>query len=132
MEQHIVFLGDYGQFKQLYKRTSGPVGTGETFSQDKMTNDYIENGYQSRLSNNPESWDNNLDLIMDLSPARREQLGMSSSLIALPYTGNSTNISILKDKILNLKDYDKALYDSYPEFKQANKYGFFGMKGDIE
>lgn len=132
MEQHIVFLGDYGQFKQLYKRTSGPVGTGETFSQDKMTNDYIENGYQSRLNNNPESWDNNLDLIMDLSPARREQLGMSSSLITLPYTGNSTNISILKDKILNLKDYDKALYDSYHSFllESLKKQGLSDAKAN--
>ena len=95
VEQHMLFLGDFKQFKQLFKRTSGPTGTKKTFSNDRFILDKLQSGYVETLSklSNPKS---RLDLILKLPKSLRESLGLNDYL-ELPETSGSTNIIILKD-----------------------------------
>ena len=121
MEQHIIFLGDLGQFKQLYKRTSGPTGTGETYSQDKHTTDFIQEGYIQELSKLPkDALNTRLDLVLKLSPAQRESIGITSNLLSMPSTINSVNIVILKERVEKIEASRRNNYKDILESFYAN------------
>ncbi|NPV12656.1 MAG: hypothetical protein HPY57_12795 [Ignavibacteria bacterium] len=76
LEMHMLFLGDFSQFSQLFKRTSGPVATGKAFIQSTEVDDFIqssENNTNNHIdtiirdsikSNNPRA---RFDLIFRLS-----------------------------------------------------------------
>jgi len=122
IEQHMMFLGDFTQFTQLFKRTSGPTGTGKTFSQDAHTVEMIQKGYIAQLSKMPlESRYNRLDLILQLTVPQREALGITDEMVLnLPVTINSTNISILKERTEKITERQREWYEKLIREDAAN------------
>jgi len=122
IEQHMMFLGDFSQFKQLFKRTSGPTGTGKTFSQDAHTVEMIQRGYIAQLNKMPlESRHKRLDLILQLTVPQRESIGVTDeSILSLPVTINSTNISILKERTEKITERQREWYEKLIREDAAN------------
>lgn len=119
IEQHMIFLGDFGQFKQLFKRTSGATGTKKTFATDNFINEFVQKGYRETLNKvDPAT---RLDLVMKLSKSDRQSLGLNQYL-DLPETMNSSNITILKDFETPATNYLK-MYEDFIK-KSLIKDGF--------
>lgn len=124
IEQHMLFLGDFGQFSQLFKRTSGATGTGETFTDDAETIQYIQQEYIKQLRNLPkDEIIYRTDLLLKLSESQRKEFlddipDLRTYEEYVPSTALSVNISVLKDKVINLKDIDENQYNFIKEIIQ--------------
>ena len=115
VEQHQMFLGDFTQYKQLFKRTSGPTGTGKTFNDSESLMNFITEDYVDRLANLPMKQRlERRDLLLKLNNKQLETLGLAEFNNSLN-TRKSVNVSVLNDKIFKLGDnyFTKAQRDAF-------------------
>lgn len=121
IEQHILFLGNFDEFTQLFKRTSGAVGSGETFTDDDETIKFLQDGYIAQLNSLPKSKiSERLDLIANLTEEQRAQFkpylkNLREFEEIIPNTSKSVNITILDDFIVDLEQENPEQFEFIKE-----------------
>lgn len=108
-EQQLMFHGEFAQYKDFFKRTSGYVGTGKTLSRDTIVNEKIQQGIIEFLKESKAKGtdiSNRIDLAYKLSPSQRSEFEEFLKLQSDKTTINSTNIITLKDRVEKSNNID--------------------------
>lgn len=120
-EQMMLFHGNFNQYEGFFKRTSGYVGTGKTFSNDAIVNDFIREDIITFLNDmkvKGVNISNRIDLALKLTPEQRKQFPEFVKVTGKS-TIHSTNIVTLKEVSPKSKYVQKdlvgALENTYQE-----------------